>query len=208
MGRTTGSGECQLCGHQAGESELLHHLVACASNHDAQGPTESLIQLRFAAVGDRRYWLHLEARAQTTLERVDSLLRHVWLECCGHLSAFRIGRDELGMGRKVGKTFSRKGLSFDYEYDFGSTTALKGKVTGTREGCLGRPAVRLLAQNDPLRWSCAECAAAATVICPFCLYEGRCLFCEEHAARHEHVDEEAYLPVVNSPRMGVCGYTG
>jgi len=25
---------------------------------------------------------------------------------------------------------------------------------------------------------------------------------------HEHADEEIYLPVVNSPRMGVCGYTG
>ena len=34
------------------------------------------------------------------------------------------------------------------------------------------------------------------------------IVCDAHAAAHEHADEEVYLPVVNSPRMGVCGYTG
>jgi hypothetical protein len=37
-------------------------------------------------------------------------------------------------------------------------------------------------------------------------------FCKEHAQAHiaaEHDEDEAGLmPVVNSPRMGVCGYTG
>jgi hypothetical protein len=164
--------------------------------------------LRFSSLEDPRYWIYLEARAETTLQSVDALLRRVWLECCGHMSAFRMGRDELGKGRKVGEAFSRRGQSFDYEYDFGSTTALRGKVTGTREGCLGRHATRLVARNDPIEWSCAECDAPATVVCTYCVYEGPGLFCERHAAGHEHAEEEVYLPVVNSPRMGVCAYEG
>lgn len=31
-------------------------------------------------------------------------------------------------------------------------------------------------------------------------------YCDTHAAARG--DEWAFLPVVNSPRMGVCGYTG
>jgi len=36
------------------------------------------------------YWMHLELPANATLEDLDSFLRDIWLECCGHLSAFRI----------------------------------------------------------------------------------------------------------------------
>ena len=31
--------------------------------------------------------------------------------------------------------------------------------------------------------------------------------CEVHTEKHD-CGEEALLPVVNSPRMGMCGYTG
>src|SRR5438045_3051287 len=36
------------------------------------------------------YWLHLEAGPTATLEDLDLYLRRIWLECCGHLSAFQI----------------------------------------------------------------------------------------------------------------------
>ncbi|MGZ8519503.1 MAG: hypothetical protein ACXWX7_05065, partial [Candidatus Binatia bacterium] len=68
--------------------------------------------------------------------------------------------------------------------------------------------VRLLARNEPLVWPCDDCQAPATVVCPFCIDSGDGLFCDAHADAHEHAGEEVYLPVVNSPRMGVCGYTG
>ena len=73
-------------------------------------------------------------------------------------------------------------------------------------GSIGRGAVRLLARNDPPALSCAECTSAAILVCPYCPEDG--LFCDTHAAAHGHAAEEAYLPVVNSPRMGICGYTG
>ncbi len=45
-------------------------------------------------------------------------------------------------------------------------------------------------------------------LCPYCIDSGDALFCDAHAEAHEHAAEEVCLPVVNSPRMGVCAYTG
>ena len=32
------------------------------------------------------------------------------------------------------------------------------------------------------------------------------MFCQEHADEHEH--DDMLMPIVNSPRTGMCGYTG
>jgi hypothetical protein len=104
--------------------------------------------------------------------------------------------------------FAGAASKLEYEYDFGSTTALTGELIGKRHGSICRAPVRLLARNEPLVWPCADCEAPATLVCPYCIDSDDGLFCDAHAGVHEHADEEVYLPVVNSPRMGVCGYTG
>jgi len=105
-------------------------------------------------------------------------------------------------------SLQRKGRAFEYEYDFGSTTALRGKVFGYREGSLGRNVVRVLARNTPLELTCASCGAPARLVCPFCIGTGPSLFCKTHAPQHPCAEEDVFMPTVNSPRMGVCGYTG
>ena len=187
---------------------MSRHLASCAPARDGKGPHDLFVQLRLEAAGDPRYWLQLEARQDATLKQLDSLLRDVWLECCGHMSTFRVGGGEPSMRSKAGAVFHSPGLRFEYDYDFGSTTALRGQVLSAREGAPGRNAVRLLARNSPLRWSCATCGAEAAVICSFCVHEEDCFFCEKHADAHPCAEEDAFFPVVNSPRMGVCGYTG
>jgi uncharacterized protein CbrC (UPF0167 family) len=187
---------------------MLAHLVTCAPAHDSIGQPQPLVVLRFGQAGDRRYWLIVEAKANAPLRHVDKLLRQVWLECCGHMSAFRVGRRELAMTTATASAFASTTRKVEYEYDFGSTTALTGELLGTRQGSLGRAPVRVLARNEPISWSCGECEASATLVCPFCIDDGDAVFCDAHAATHEHAGEEVYLPVVNSPRMGVCGYTG
>ena len=187
---------------------MTRHITTCAAEQDGSGFIQSIVQLRFDAAEDPQYWLHLEARSDASLERLDALLRRVWLECCGHMSAFRIGQSELAKRSRIGEAFARKGLKFTYEYDFGSTTTLRGQVLGSREGCLGHNPTRLLARNDAPEWSCEQCTKPATIVCPLCIYSGPCLFCETDAQQHPCAAEEVYLPVVNSPRMGVCAYVG
>lgn len=188
---------------------MIAHLKSCVTSHDIPGPSQSLLLLRINALNDPRYWILVEARAVATLQQLDALLRDLWVECCGHLSAFVVDRREVGMRTTLTTALRAHGATFDYEYDFGSTTALAGTLLSAREGSIGRSSVRLVARNDPLREVCAECAKLATVVCSYCIDgEAKYLFCDAHAAAHEHASEDVYLPVVNSPRMGVCGYTG
>ena len=169
------------------------------------------------------YWLDLEMKSQATLARLDQFLREIWLECCGHLSAFQIDqtrftvpmddpfddfRDERSMQCKIGEVLRPHSHRFRYEYDFGSTTHLTLRVMGTREGIIGRSVIRLLARNDPPVWPCEVCQQPATLVCPYCMDEGGGFYCEAHSREHACDGEDVWLPVVNSPRMGVCGYTG
>ncbi len=206
--KSTNSGVCALCGQRATKTTMMAHLEACAAAHEEIGRPQPLVVLRFGQAGEPRYWLIIEAKADASLRYVDKLLRQVWLECCGHMSAFRVGRREVPMTTAIARAFASVASKVDYEYDFGSTTALVCELLGTRQGSIGRAPVRLIARNEPILWSCGGCEAPATWVCPYCIGPDDGLFCDAHAEEHEHADEGVYLPVVNSPRMGVCGYTG
>jgi hypothetical protein len=72
---------------------------------------------------------------------------------------------------------------------------------------VGRPAVRLLVRNTPPTWPCATCGQPATAVCSYCLGAPSGPFaCAAHLGEHDCGEMEGFLPVVNSPRMGVCGY--
>jgi hypothetical protein len=129
---------------------MSRHLASCPASHDPAGARTDLVLLRIEAAGDPRYWMYLEARRSATLQQLDAFLRRVWLECCGHMSAFWVGQQEVTKRSVLGLAFGERGLRFTYDYDFGSTTSLAGQVLGSRLGSLGRPALRLLARNDPL----------------------------------------------------------
>jgi hypothetical protein len=47
------------------------------------------------------YWLHLHADERATFKTLDTFLRKLWLECCGHMSEFFIGRQTIGMQRRL-----------------------------------------------------------------------------------------------------------
>ncbi len=96
------------------------------------------------------------------------------------------------------------GKKFSYEYDFGSTTYLSLKVVAEREGIVPnkRKPVVVMARNLPPAIACEECGKSATMIDT----EGDACLC--NACAKKTGDEDMLLPLVNSPRVGVCGYTG
>jgi prepilin-type processing-associated H-X9-DG protein len=97
---------------------------------------------------------------------------------------------------------------FRYTYDYGSSTRLDLRVVDRRNGRAdpGQP-VRMLARNDPQDFACGTCGQRATALCTSCGGGATPFFCDGHAAEHA-CRYAMLLPVVNSPRMGVCGYTG
>ena len=101
----------------------------------------------------------------------------------------------------------KPGIKFEHEYDFGSTTHLELKVISQYSGNVKGKSVRILARNEPPIYECQTCGKMATQICCECIYSDEGLLCDDCASKHE-CDEDMLLPVVNSPRVGVCGYTG
>ena len=224
MPRQQSPGLCALCGEKASGAGMAAHLRRCAPAHDAlKGAAVPLHHLHVQGTHDPTFWLDLAVKSGSTLRRLDQFLRGIWLECCGHMSAFRIEGmtysgvadrefsdfvESRGMNARLADALPPQGRKFRYEYDFGSTTDLTLRVTGTRQGVIGRPAIRLLARNEAPVWPCATCGAPATMICVFCPDESNPFVCAKHARKHPCGEDEGLLPVVNSPRMGVCGYTG
>ena len=98
------------------------------------------------------------------------------------------------------------GTRFQHEYDFGSTTTLRLQVVGERVGTPPGPEkVRILARNYAPRFSCTVCGEPARHLYVFSYPLEP--YCERHAREHPE-REEGFLPIVNSPRVGICGYTG
>jgi len=216
MARTTSYGTCELCGKRTSKAAMTRHLASCLPAHGGgRGKPERLLHLQVQGAWAPMYWLHVEVGARRSLAELDGFLRDIWLECCGHMSAFEIGRarysvapddawlHERSMAARLGDVVG-PGTTFRHEYDFGSTTELKLAVKGEREGRSTGGPVRLLARNEAPAWTCAVCGAPATLIDPLANYDEDAFYCAEHAT--EVSEEDLVLPVVNSPRMGVCAY--
>ena len=283
MARETSRGKCVYCNREFSKPSMTNHLKACkqrlasmeAVNSGSKKSGETRI---FHLVVEGQYlpmyWMHLEVPAWVTLAGLDQFLRNIWVECCGHLSAFRIGNvtyhsdaqlaaegdmadpfsqrqsgtSELlseefqaqilqslpperqdafmqwvqsaraeQLSRPIRRTSSmdvelgqvlQPGLKFTYEYDFGSTTELALKVIAEREGKLqGRKnAIQIMARNELPAVPCDVCGEKPATL----IYQGwddpETWLCKD-CAKAKH-DQEMMLPIVNSPRAGVCGYTG
>jgi hypothetical protein len=204
---------------------MTRHLPVCPKRSDEatagsgrRRPPTRVYHLVVSSRYSSPYWLQLEAIADASLDDLDVLLRDTWLECCGHLSAFWLGKRRFTRGAITGPwdddepttiglgQLLAPGTKLEYEYDFGSTSELTIQVAGERRGRLREPVV-IVARNDPPIMECSSCDATATQICTSCLYEDTDLLCDACAAKHA-CGPEMLLPLVNSPRTGVCAYSG
>lgn len=113
---------------------------------------------------------------------------------------------DLDMDLQIAQVLPPGGIC-QYQYDFGTTTELVVRLIGSIELPGQKASIHVLARNDPPEITCAQCGKPATQVCSECVWQGNGWLCEECAAKHE-CGEEMLLPVVNSPRTGMCGYCG
>lgn len=206
MARQSSFGICEVCGTRSSKAAMAAHLRKCLPRAGDGARVDGLL-IRIQAMGAPMYWMDCAARVDARLKQLDALLRRTWLECCGHLSAFSTGGlGRIGMSVVIEKALASTGNRVAYEYDFGSTTALVISQSGHIGAVLDKP-IRVVARNEPIVWGCDVCGEPATVICTQCVYDDRGFCCAKHATKHS-CGSDMLLPVVNSPRMGVCGYTG
>lgn len=229
MTRQTSRGTCSFCRGEFSKSVMTRHLSSCPQRIAAETKTGSrqkaqkIRKLHLLVEGRHlpMYWMHLEVTGSSSLTVLDRFLRDTWLECCGHLSAFQIGgvryatdagmddgwdMDEKSMRVRMDKAFS-PGQTSTYEYDFGTTTELRLKVISESETEVKGSAIKILARNTQPVSLCEKCGKPATSICSQCIFENKGWLCDDCAEEHE-CGEDMLLPVVNSPRIGMCAYTG
>ena len=220
-------GKCEMCGKSYRKSGMTRHLQSCLAKTGPHG--ESLprrrnnIHLFVEDTYRPEYWMHLAAPERCTLEELDQYLRDTWLECCGHLSSFFVGRVEYKWQifemDEIFAAFRERELNtmeielrlvapprteFSHWYDYGTTTELRlrslGEATGYKSSRISR-----LARNDAPAIDCSMCGAPATWVGPsdddwIAMTAGLCDNCAPAS--------DDRLPVVNSPRCGVCAYDG
>lgn len=217
-------GICRFCLKKYSGAGIGRHLAACKTRKDQNAleikKERKKYKIYHLKIFDYKwYWLHIEIPASATLGDLDDFLRGIWLECCGHMSEFTIGGVRYEDRRlSEGHTYldnSTESMNkrlysvlkvrdaFSYEYDFGSTTYLQGQVLAVREGNLGKNKIHILARNNPYVFACDHCGKPAAGTCCECEE----FVCDQCLESHE-CGEEMVLEVVNSPRMGVCGYGG
>ncbi len=213
-------GACAYCGREMTRGGMARHLRSCEKRQQAiaaadakPGPDGTFLHLQVQDASGGPYWLQLEMDGAATLKKLDSYLRAIWLECCGHLSQFSTGGwggRQISMGRKAAEVL-QPGVELTHIYDFGTSTETLIKVVDVREGkpTVSKP-IALMARNDPPSFTCMDCGNPATSLCMECVYEENRsgMLCEQHAEEHPHDDYGGLLAVVNSPRMGECGYSG
>lgn len=217
MAKTT-EGKCMFCNEVFKKVSMKKHIEKCNSRAEQcittdESKMESYYCIMVQGHYNSGYWLYLDVPINSTFKALDSFLRDVWLECCGHMSLFEVGGQNFASS--CDSTFGDKsmnaklvnyldvGTQFTHQYDFGSTTYLKLKVVSEFYGKKRKKKVALLARNLPINFKCSECEETATNLCCEC----DSLVCDNCIDEHE-CGEDMLLPMVNSPRAGECGYTG
>ncbi len=218
----TNNGKCLFCGKTFSKLSIKKHLDKCSVRAEGYitedvDKSERYFLILIQGHGHPEYWIYIDMPANSTLKVLDAFLRDIWLECCGHLSAFKINNETFSVypDREFGdRSMNAKlenvletGMQFKYEYDFGSTTMLKLKVVSEFNGKRRRKKVKLLARNHQPTIKCSYCEKTATNVCCQCIYDDSGWVCDDCADNHE-CGEEMLLPVVNSPRVGTCAYSG
>lgn len=131
------------CEKEYTKISMQKHILACKERKHRHDIIENDKQFGYFGLSitgkyNKDYWLLIEVKEEATLKDVDKFLRDIWLECCDHLSLFKIDGTlyysnsavSIGWGKPVEsmncklKSILEKGMRFDFEYDFGSTTAL------------------------------------------------------------------------------------
>ena len=181
------------------------------------------------------YWMMLLVPKEMKLHVLDRFLRLTWLECCYHLSYFKIDDQQYfcpsefrgnnpNDGVKVMSDYRIKDVMNEtttvvHTYDMGTSTELGLQIIGewvtptTEE-------VIVLSRNRSIQWPCEQCMnGIATCYCTWC-NDGICQTCSQQhdceaiadlnsrRSADKQITQYEVMPIYNSPRSGACGYCG
>lgn len=151
---------------------MIKHLAACKENLFAHAKEKTkYYEVVFYGKYDKDYWLIIQVKENATLKDLDQFIRNIWVECCGHLSAFDIYGQRYesipandfywrepakSMNCKL-KNIFEQGMQMEYEYDYGSTTELIICVQDFYNAPNQKEKITILSRNNPPQFVCSIC---------------------------------------------------
>jgi len=204
-------GRCLYCDELLSQSVIGRHLAKHLEQMEKDAAGKNPANYCHVEVEANEMFLHLLVKGDASMKTIDGLLRDIWLECCGHLSGFGHKSFKIKIKDRVEDVFQPK-VKIYHDYDYGTTTRVFLNAKKQYQLNL-KEQIILLSRNEPLKLKCVSCKTEPAInICSVCCYQEMAFFCRKCSAKHaktcEDFDDYAKMPVVNSPRMGECGYTG
>lgn len=218
-------GRCYICNDFYSENGMARHIKTClekikGAKVNRNYTSDSAYLIKVEAKYNIGYYLYLMVDGCVLLREMDQYLKDIWVECCGHLSKFvingikyeRYPDDEWGNSEDMDIEIDEVldvGMSFTYIYDYGSTTELELKVMEKYEPLFPDRGIRLIGRNLPVEYKCFYCNNLAKLHF-YDVYSGKQGFvCEFCMKKMQTENKEVYFTdIINSPRVGVCGYNG
>ncbi|MBW6492424.1 MAG: hypothetical protein K0B15_14670 [Lentimicrobium sp.] len=205
-------GYCIYCNTLIPQKTMGKHLASHLAAREKAEAGENAVNFCHVEVEAGEFFLHLLVKGSAKMKVIDVFLRDIWLDCCDHMSAFGHRNFKVSMSYAVEDVMEPK-IKIYHDYDFGSTTRvfLKGHK---QYQLIQKGNVTLLSRNEPIEIACSKCKKKPAVnLCAVCTTDiDYTYYCKACSAVHEEECEDfadySSMPVVNSPRMGVCGYEG
>ena len=199
-------------GFEGTMEEVGQYLLTHRNSGDPALEDKLLIRVTYPE--DPAFWLYAAVKTDAALRHIDNFIRSRWVECCGHASYFEIDGVMYTSNTRIlpGKSMNAKvidvmkeGAAADYEYDMGTPTDLKVEIIGQVRLAPRREKVLYLAQNYMPRYKCVRCGRRAELVArPGMEPIADSVICARCSREESEIG--AYLPLLNSPRTGVCGY--
>ena len=215
----TGRGTCRLCGGRYKHGGMSTHIKShLRDRKDPSKITDGRFVIKVAGEDNNLFWMYLDVDGNIMLSELDGFLRKEWLDCCGHMSLFCVNNADYNSNSHAGGALSmcrilnnvfRETTEFCHEYDFGNTTALRLTVVAARapDKSGNQENISILARHDDVTFLCNMCGSKAVHICSICeIWDGGA-HCHKCAPKH-NCGMESMLPVAQSPRVGMCAYSG
>ena len=91
-------GTCLYCNETLGQKELKTHLNKHIAVLDEDKNTNDKLSFLVKVTGEYKddpHFLYLLVDGDTEFDLLDSFLREIWLECCGHMSSFSLNKKDI-----------------------------------------------------------------------------------------------------------------
>ncbi|WP_297632333.1 SEC-C metal-binding domain-containing protein [uncultured Clostridium sp.] len=159
-------GKCYFCGKDVTNRTAKRHAKTCSvfqeKNEEGIKLSKSLKERFIIKINDKetkKFTLYIVMDSYLKLRELDNFIRDIWVECCNHLSLFKINGERYFSNTEINDGENQEyrleeifdiGDKFDYEYDFGTTTYLEGEIIDKIKSGDNAPQIEIIIRNNKI----------------------------------------------------------